>query len=119
MATRLRNHGLPPPRRFQRGIITHPVRMSNGTIRHVSVPVDFPTSLTYEGRLYAETGRLGYRISDRVQAAEYGAVELVASSTGRHLVWLGKRIWMAVDGAICPGDGCPRPPPFADSGSKT
>jgi hypothetical protein len=102
MATRPRNPGLPPPRRFQRGIVTHPVRRADGSIVRVSVPADFPPSFAHDGRLYAETGKLGYRVSDRVQAAEYEAVDLTVSSASRHPVWLGERVWLAADGTLSP-----------------
>jgi hypothetical protein len=103
MATRPGNPGLmPPAREFAEGILTYPHRMSDGSIRQVSIPVDWPRTLTYQGRLYAETGKLGYRIADRVQAAEYEANDLAVSSAGRHPVWLGHRVWFADDGTISP-----------------
>src|SRR4051794_11705720 len=102
MPTRPHNPGLPPGAKFRRGNVTYRHRVPDGSIRHISVSVDFPPSVVYRGRRYYETGRLGYRISDRVQAAEYEAADLAVSSTVTHRVWLGERVWMAADGTVSP-----------------
>ncbi len=87
MATRPHDPGLPPVPRFRRGTVTYPVRRPDGRVVAVSVPTDWPDTIRHAGRTYRATGNEGYRVADRVQAAEYA---------DRH----GHRVWLTADGAV-------------------
>ena len=60
--------------------------MGDGSVRRVSVPIDWPATIQHQGRRYRETGTLGYRVADSVQAAEYEDAR-------------GRRVWLTADGA--------------------
>jgi hypothetical protein len=57
------------------------------------VPVDWPEGIRHEGKTFYPTGKLGHRVSDKVQAAEYEAVD----GDGRRS---GERVWVLDDGTV-------------------
>ena len=69
-----------------------PVRRSEGIV-HVTVPVDWPESIPHQGGTFHQTGKLGHRASDKMQAAEYEAVDEDGRMTG-------ERVWLLGDGTI-------------------
>jgi hypothetical protein len=81
-----------PPNRIVRRLATFPVRFLNRTV-HVTVPVDWPESIHHDGKTYYQTGKLGHRLGDQAQAAEYEAVD----GEGRRT---GERVWLLDDGTI-------------------
>jgi len=57
------------------------------------VPVDWPESIRHGNRTYYLTGKIGHRISDQAQAAEFEAVDEEGRRTG-------ERIWLHNDGTV-------------------
>jgi hypothetical protein len=74
------------PQGIVRRPVTFPVRRSEGTV-YVTVPVDWPERIRHQGKMFRPTGKLGHRVSDKTQAAEYEAVDGEGRRTGERL-WL-------------------------------
>jgi len=81
-----------PPKRIVTRLATFPVRFQNRIV-HVTVPVDWPESIHHDGKRYYQIGKLGHRLGDQAQAAEYEAVD----GEGRRT---GERVWLLDDGTI-------------------
>ncbi len=81
-----------PPNRIVRRLATFPVRFQNRIV-HVTVPVDWPERIHHDGKAYYQTGKLGHRLGDRTQAAEYEAVDGGGCRKG-------ERVWLLDDGTI-------------------
>jgi len=69
---------------------TFPITPTAGTVH---VPVDWPGSIRHGDRTYNLTGKIGHRISDKAQAAEYEAVDEDGHRTG-------ERVWLHKDGTV-------------------
>lgn len=79
-----------PPNRIVTRLATFPVRFQNRTVH---VTVDWSQSIHHDGKRYYQTGKLGHRLGDQAQAAEYEAVD----GEGRRR---GERVWLLDDGTI-------------------
>ena len=80
------------PNGFVRGPATFPVRRPEGTV-FVTVPVNWPPSVRHGGKTFFQTGKLGHRVGDQAQAAEYEAVDGQGHRTG-------ERVWLLDDGTV-------------------
>jgi hypothetical protein len=57
---------------------------------------DFPSQVTYKGKTYHPSGKLGHRYADGVPTSEYRTFD---AKTGREN---DERVWVGLDGKIIP-----------------
>jgi hypothetical protein len=70
--------------------LTFPARRDDGTTYHCTVPIDWPATVRHNGQTYRATGKVGHRVSDKMQCAEYEGP----------FRWAGARVWLMADGTV-------------------